>query len=66
VKPLTVPQGRIDISKCINIIELNENKNEMIIGGLVSYPNSLCLRFTPPSKDIYIAAGNYEEMAKYV
>ncbi len=38
----------------------------MVLGGLVSYPNSLCLRFTPPSKDIYIAAGNYEEMAKYV
>ncbi len=30
-----------------------------------SYPNALCLKFSPPNKDIYIAAGNYEEMCKW-
>ena len=67
--PLTLPQGRINISKCESIIELthlnsgNAKTNELI-GGLVSYPNSLCLKFAPPNKDVYIAAGNYEEIAK--
>ncbi len=30
-----------------------------------SYPNALCLKFSSPNKDIYIAAGNYEEMCKW-
>lgn len=30
-----------------------------------TYPNSLRLRFAAPNKDIYIAAGNYEEISKW-
>ncbi|RNA12967.1 outspread isoform X2 [Brachionus plicatilis] len=57
--PLTVPQGRINMSMCEHIAELS-NKADF-----VSYPNSLCLKFAKPSKDMYIAAGNYEEMIKW-
>jgi hypothetical protein len=75
--PLTLPQGRINISKCESIVELNTRHDIDVamtstssnIGGgggsLVSYPNSLCLKFSPPNKDVYIAAGNYEEIAKW-
>ena len=61
--PLTLPQGRINISKCDDIIELSNSSTDL--GGLSSYQNSLCLKFAPPNKDIYIAAGNYEEMSKW-
>ncbi len=71
---MTLPQGRINISKCESIVELNARHNDMDVnvtgggngngGGLVSYPNSLCLKFSSPNKDVYIAAGNYEEIAK--
>lgn len=44
---------------CEHISEL-PNKTD-----LVSYPNSLCLKFTKPMKEMYIAAGNYEEMTKW-
>lgn len=44
---------------CEHIAEL-PNKTD-----LVSYPNSLCLKFSKPLKDMYIAAGNYEEMTKW-
>ena len=33
-------------------------------GGMASYPNALCLKFAPANRDIYIAAGNYEDMSK--
>jgi len=75
--PLTLPQGCINMCKCEGIIELNnhnlistENDLETSttgrdFSGLVSYPYSLCLRFSPPNKDIYIAAGNFEEISKW-
>lgn len=47
------------MSMCEHIAELS-NKTDF-----VSYPNSLCLKFTKPLKDMYIAAGNYEEMFKW-
>jgi len=64
--------------KCEGIIELNNQNptstadttqtsagSEDSASGLVSYPFSLCLRFSPPNKDVYIAAGNYEEISKW-
>ena len=68
--PLTLPQGRINMCKCEEIIELNINNsshssnNNNHSSSLVSYPYSLRLSFSPPNKDIYIAAGNYEEISK--
>ncbi|CAF0783627.1 unnamed protein product [Brachionus calyciflorus] len=59
--PLTVPQGRINMAICENISELC-NQSDV---NTSSYPNSLCLKFAKPLKDIYIAAGNYEEMVKW-
>ena len=72
---MTLPQGRINISKCENILELANNSHQQQqqhsnandiekMGGLISYPYSVCLKFSPPNKDIYIAAGNYEEITK--
>lgn len=69
--PLTLPQGRINMCKCEEIIELNINNsshssnNNNHSSSLVSYPYSLRLSFSPPNKDIYIAAGNYEEISKW-
>lgn len=42
---------------------MNDSKNP--VGGLSSYPYSLCLKFSPPNKDVYIAAVNYEDIAKW-
>lgn len=58
--------------KCEEIIELNpstintsDSSNSDDTSSLSSYPNALRLRFSPHAKDIYIAAGNYEEIMKW-
>lgn len=64
--PLTLPQGRINLRNCEEIIELintNTNPTSNEINSSISYPNCLRLKFS--NKDIYIAAGNYEEIIKW-
>ena len=69
-QPLTLPQGRINMCKCDEVIELissssNGGGAKSKDGtGLASYPYALRLRFQAPMKDIYIAAGNYEDIVK--
>jgi hypothetical protein len=65
--PLTLPQGRINMSKCEEINELSALANvDANMASLAnSYPNAIRLKFSPPNKDVYIAAaGNYEEILK--
>ena len=70
---MTLPQGSINMCKCEEIIELNpsshntsdSSSNSDDTNSLSSYPNALRLRFAPNAKDIYIAAGNYEEIMKW-
>ena len=51
--------------KCEEIIEIGKSGGDVIVASsLASYPNSLRIRFQATNKDVYIAAGNYEEMAK--
>ena len=72
--PLTLPQGRINIAQnCDEIIELNNNnnnnnkkKNLDQTSSIINYPNCLRLKFKNTIiKDIYIAAGSYEEISKW-
>jgi hypothetical protein len=74
--PLTLPQGRINIAQnCDEIIELNNISNAKNLdhqtsssSSIVNYPNCLRLKFNKNTniiKDIYIAAGSYEEISKW-
>ncbi len=51
------------MKKCEEISELVGNISFEDVTKI--YPNSLRLRFAAPHTDIYVAAGNYEEISKW-